>query len=325
MSIRVVEDKNEWDQAVLDFGGHPLQMWGWGELKARHNWTVDRLLVEDESVVGGAQVLKRVLPGPFGQLLYIPRGPFMKEGSESGVYEELIRYVKQNYKAVGLTVEPDTENAPVGEGWKKTDNTILIPNTIILDLTKTEDELLEAMSKKTRQYIRKSGKEAIEIRQVKSEEEIRKCLEVYQTTSRRAGFELHSDDYYLDVAECLDDSSVLFAVYEADQPIAFLWLAVSGETAFELYGGMTERGHDIRANFALKWHAIQKCKEWGIKRYDLNGLVSDGVSNFKRGFASHEDMLAGTYDLPLSKLYSIWTKALPAGKKVIRRVKSLRK
>ena len=73
----------------------------------------------------------------------------------------------------------------------------------------------------------------------------------------------------------------------------------------------------------LKWHAITKCKEWGIDRYDMNGLLNDGVSTFKQGFADHENMLVGTYDYPLSSLYNAWTKGLPLAKRAVRRAKKL--
>jgi lipid II:glycine glycyltransferase (peptidoglycan interpeptide bridge formation enzyme) len=53
----------------------------------------------------------------------------------------------------------------------------------------------------------------------------------------------------------------------------------------------------------------------------MNGLVSDGVSTFKRGFADHEDKLVGTYDKPLSPLYVIYAKILPLGKKLMRAIK----
>ena len=61
----------------------------------------------------------------------------------------------------------------------------------------------------------------------------------------------------------------------------------------------------------------------GISRYDMNGLLNDGVSTFKQGFASHEDMLVGTYDYPLSSLYTLWARGLPLAKKIIRRAKRL--
>ena len=185
----------------------------------------------------------------------------------------------------------------------------------------SEKELLAAMAKKTRQYIRKSERAGITLRRVKAMDDIEKLLEIYHQTAERAGFALHDDQYYRDVHINLGDSSLIFAAYEGSEPIAFVWLAASQETSFELYGGMNERGQALRANYALKWFAIRKCKEWGINRYDMNGLLNDGISNFKRGFANHENMLAGTYDYPLSPLYSVWTRLLPAAKKIIRYIK----
>ena len=51
---------------------------------------------------------------------------------------------------------------------------------------------------------------------------------------------------------------------------------------------------------------------------EANGLLNDGVSTFKKGFAEHETMLVGTYDTACSPLYPVWTTALPLAKKIIR-------
>jgi lipid II:glycine glycyltransferase (peptidoglycan interpeptide bridge formation enzyme) len=180
------------------------------------------------------------------------------------------------------------------------------------------------MAKKTRQYIRKSGQEGLTIRRVKTRDMLADCLHIYRETATRAGFSLHEDDYYYDIFDKMGDASVVLAAANEHGPVAFLWLAVSADTAFELYGGMSDEGQALRANYALKWQAITTCKKWGVKHYDLNGLLNDRISTFKKGFANHETMLAGTYDYPLSPLYGVWSKALPAGKKIVRRVKSLR-
>ncbi len=321
------EDRALWDEIVHDLDGHPLQLWGWGELKAAHGWKAHRIIFTDDEdrVVGATQVLSKALPGPFKRLNYVPRGPVWHEGSETDVMEALASYVKQHLPGTVLSIEPDDTEIPAVHGWEESPNTILIPRTLILDLHKGEPELLEAMNKKTRQYIRKSGREGMVIKKLKLPEDIAKCLTLYKQTAKRAGFAIHDDLYYQDVHRYLEDSSVLFAAYHEGQPIAFLWLAVSEKTAFELYGGMNDKGQELRANYMLKWHAITKCKEWGIDRYDMNGLLNDGVSTFKQGFADHEDLLVGSYDYPLSKLYPIWTKALPKVKSVLRKIKSLRK
>lgn len=325
ISLKICLEQDEWDDYVLENNGHPLQLWGWGTTKALHGWKVERLFAYDmdKKVVGGVQVLIRPLPWPFKALAYVPRGPIIDAGMTSDFLEALANHVKSQYGALALTIEPDwKELRTLPSGWKKSLNTILIPNTLILDLKKSEEELLAAMNKKTRQYIRKSaGEEGVTIVQVKEREELEKCLVVYEQTAKRAGFPLHDPKYYYDIFENLGDASPVFAVYKDGWPLAFLWLAISANTAFELYGGMDEDGQKLRVNYALKWHAIRKMKEWGVERYDMNGLVSDGVSTFKRGFADHEDQLVGTYDKPLSWMYVVWTRVYPEAKKLRRLIK----
>lgn len=326
ISLRTCDNREEWDDFVLEQGGHPLQLWGWGEVKAAHGWRVERVLGYnmDQHIIGGAQVLIRKLPWPLRALAYVPRGPVSAVEQAPEFLEALASYAKSHYRTVTLTIEPDWIELPslLGENWRPSDNTILIPRTLILDLTKTEEELLAPMAKKTRQYIRKSGGvEDLVVQQVKGKEYLDECLAIYHQTADRAGFALHDDQYYYDIFDKLGEASPVFAAFHGGQPVAFLWLAISADTAFELYGGMNDKGQELRANYALKWHTVLKMKEWGIERYDMNGLLNDGVSTFKQGFADHEDMLVGTYDRPLSPLYFVYTKVLPLGKKLIRSLK----
>lgn len=325
ISLQACDNREEWDDYVLENGGHPLQLWGWGEVKAAHGWYADRLIGYDmdKNPVGGAQLLIRRLPWPFTSLVYVPRGPVGGAAHVQELLEAVASYARSRYRAVVLTIEPDWQDLPaLGSGWGKSENTILIPRTLVLDLKKSEDELLADMAKKTRQYIRKSaGEQGVEIRQVKSREELAACMEIYHQTALRAGFALHGDDYYYDIFDKMSDASPVFAAYADGKPIAFVWLAISADVAFELYGGMNDKGQELRVNYTLKWHAIRKVREWGLTRYDMNGLLNDGVSNFKQGFASHENMLVGTYDRPLSPLYFVYSHVLPYGKKLIRAMK----
>lgn len=325
ISLKTCTDREDWDDFVLEQEGHPLQLWGWGQTKAAHGWKAERLFAYgmNDNRVGAAQILVKQLPWPFKALAYVPRGPVGDVRYAANVLEAVASYAKSHYGAMVISIEPDWAELPaLPHGWRKSKNTILIPDTLIIDLSKSEEELLGPMSKKTRQYIRKSNNEdGVEIRQVRDREELEKCLQIYRETANRADFALHDNQYYIDVFENLGDASPVFAAYKDGWPIAFLWLAISTNVAFELYGGMNDTGQELRANYALKWHAICKMREWGLERYDMNGLVSDGVSNFKRSFADHEDQLVGTYDKPLSPLYIVWSKLLPYGKKLARKLK----
>jgi len=324
MDLKQCQDKREWDDYILEHMGHPLQLWGWGDVKTAHNWRAYRLFAYDnDRVVGAVQLLIRRLPWPLKSLAYVPRGPVVGDKDRDNLLLELAKYAKRMYGSVAVTVEPDSQEYTVPKGWRKSKNTILPSRTIILDLNRSEAELINDMAKKTRQYIRKSTSEAITIKMVRSREEIGKCLEVYQQTAKRARFNLHDNQYYYDVIDKLGDHSIVFAVYADDQIISFLWLAISADTAYELYGGMNELGQQLRSNYALKWYAIRKCKEWGIVRYDFGGLLDGGVSTFKRGWAENETTLAGTFDRPLSGFYAIWSYCLPIAKTSIRRVKAI--
>ncbi len=326
-TIKVCTDKGQWDDFVLDNGGHPLQLWGWGESKSKHGWTAERvfLMSDDEQPQAAVQVLIKRLPWPFRSLAYVPRGPVVGDSGSEELLDQLAQYVRVKYHSVLLQIEPDSVEYTVPDGWVKSKNRILPAETIVLDLTKSEDELMASMVKKTRQYIRKSGSSGIVIRTVKNEAELQGCLDLYHQTAERAKFDLHSDDYYRDIYQSMGENAPILVALVENQPVAFLWMAISADVAFELYGGMNDVGKDMRANYALKWAMICKCKEWGLSRYDFGGLIDGGVSNFKMGWADAETQLAGTFVKPLSVWYGLFSNVLPFAKKLIRKVKLIGK
>ncbi|MFV0434251.1 MAG: lipid II:glycine glycyltransferase FemX [Leucobacter sp.] len=329
-------DRALWDETVKHLGGHPLQLWGWGDLKAAHRWSAERVLVRagsgpDTPVVGACQLLTRALPAPLGGFVYAPRGPVVvRDGADpelpaispgpAAIADAVADYVRGSRRAVAVSIEPD-ENAgsfPLPGTWREAKTPVLPARTLILDLTRSEDELMADMSKKHRQYVRKAGREeSLSIRPVETLAQLDACLEVYRQTSERADFGLHEDSYYHDAFTMLGDDSPVWAAYVDDAPVAFLFIAKSSRTAFELYGGMNETGQRLRANYALKWHVICEMKRLGIERYDFGGLINDGVTTFKKGWASHENLLAGSWDRP-GPGYKIWTEGLPLVKKAVR-------
>lgn len=318
-------DKEQWDEYVLEHEGHPLQLWGWGQVKGAHGWTAERIFAfnnnEEDTIVGAAQILVRKLPLPFRSFAYIPRGPVVEGLFRNEFLEKLADLVKRDYRSVALSVEPNSFDFDAPTGWTRSANKILSPDTILLDVAKTESDLLADMAKKTRQYIRKSAAEGITIKQVHTRDELQECLHIYRQTADRAKFNLHTNQYYLDVFNLLGDHSPIFAAYLEGKPVAFLWMAISADTAYELYGGMNEDGQRLRANYALKWHVIRKVKEWGLSQYDFGGLVVGGVSIFKQGWATEETSFAGTFDKALSPTYALWSKGLPKAKSLLQKLR----
>ena len=325
IELQRCNDKEQWDDYVLEHGGHPLQLWAWGQVKAEHGWRAERVFGYNDqgNAVAAAQVLIRSLPFPFRAFAYIPRGPMGEAAQDQEFLNELARLAKNDYHAVALSVEPDEVEFHKPEGWVVSTNKILSPGTVLLDTTLPESELLAHMAKKTRQYIRKSGA-GVEIKRVRSAADLKKCLEIYQQTAKRAGFNLHALQYYRDIHNQMKDHSPIFGAYKDGELVSFLWLAISERTAYELYGGMNDLGQELRANYALKWYAIRKVKEWGLSRYDFGGLVAGGVTQFKHGWTDTFTTFAGTFDKPLSPFYVMWSKGLPFAKRTVHILKKKR-
>ncbi|WP_244887482.1 lipid II:glycine glycyltransferase FemX [Leucobacter chromiiresistens] len=261
LTVTPCTDRAEWDATVERLGGHPLQLWGWGDVKSAHRWSAERVLVRsgagaDAPVVGACQLLTRTLPGPIGDFVYAPRGPVLARDAEaperpaaapapSAVADAVADYVHGSRRAVALSVEPDEDAGAFAltPRWRRAETPVLPARTLILDLRRSEEELLADMSKKHRQYIRKSGREdALQIRPVETLEQLDACLEVYRETSERADFGLHEDSYYQDVFTMLGDDAPVWAAYAEGRPVAFLFMAKSRRTRSSCTAGWTRRG-----------------------------------------------------------------------------------
>ncbi len=323
MEVQKILIKSEWDEFVEEVRGNPLQLWAWGEVKRLHGWHVERVIVrEGGDVVGGAQILYRPLPFPFRSFAYVPRGPLVKEDRVEleGLMNVLASWVKKTRKSVALSVEPEVCGLALPQGWREAENHVLSAETVYLDLSLTEEELQRGMNKSTRRAIRKSTA-ALEIRRATTREDLQVCLDILHEASERAGFSLHSDQYYVDVFEQFGDNAAVFIAEHEGVPVAFDWLATSSGCTYDLYGSANTVGRQLRANYGITWHSIAYSKEQGIAHFDFGGMVEGGVSTFKNHWTKSPTVFVGTWDKPLSVLYPLWTKGLPMAKKVARKLR----
>ena len=289
MDVRVITTEQDWNELAEGFGAHPMQMWQWGSLKEQTGpWCAHRLemLDSDGTSVGGAQVLVRKMPWPFGAIAYAPRGPFSADGRE---------------------------------GWEKSE-TSLINKTAVIDLTRPEDEIMAGIpNRKCRQYIRKGERDGVVVRPGEAGD-LDQILALYHQTAEADGFPIHEDEFYRTAFTALEGSQQLFVAEKDGELQAFLWNVTSkGGCAFELWGAVSDAGKRSRANYYMKWVAIRAAKEAGAKLYDLNGLLNDGISDFKLLFVPEPTYWVETHDKPLGMLFHVMDKALE-----IRRVRNER-
>jgi lipid II:glycine glycyltransferase (peptidoglycan interpeptide bridge formation enzyme) len=303
--IEKCDGKVQWDEFVLEHGGHPLQLWGWGDTRSSLGWRVDRVfVVEEAKQVGAAQLLIRKLPRPFNLCVYLAKGPIIVE-NETAVYEQLIEYVKKNYHGVGFIAELNGDGEPAGTGWRETDSHALASESLLLNLTKADGVLLAEMSPETREHLRTAGQSLLSVKRVGTPEGITDCYQLY-LASHQGSEKPYKEKYFQDLHDKLGEYSVVLGAYEDETLVSFIWLAVSETMAFELYTGTSARGHELAASYGLRWEVIRRVKQWGVPVYDVGGIR--GESDEKRGFGTETSQCA-TYVLPLSPFYSIWARA----------------
>jgi lipid II:glycine glycyltransferase (peptidoglycan interpeptide bridge formation enzyme) len=62
---------------------------------------------------------------------------------------------------------------------------------------------------------------------------------------------------------------------------------------------MLDAGAESRANYLLKWEAIRAFQAEGFAVYDMWGLATGGIAQFKEGFGGRRVDYIGARDLPL--------------------------
>ena len=327
VELKRCNDQEIWDDYILDNRGHPFQLWGWGQVKASNGWQAIRLfLVDEEEKLGAVQVLVKPLLWPLKSFAYVPRGPVTTKDDREALLILLATYCKKTFGSVALSIEPDeleSDGFTNLKGWKRVKNEILPSTTISLDLSKSLDSLTADMSKTTWLSANKALRELGDIRQVKDKATLAECLKIYHETANKSDFALHSDSYYNQVFNDLADNSVIYAAYYDKKPVTFLWLAVSQATAYQMYSGINEIGHDKRANDALRWYCIQKCKEWGIDSYDFGGMIGGDAQKFKKSWSDKETILVGNIEKPLTMWYFLWQFAMPIARNLSQLVKRI--
>jgi hypothetical protein len=103
---------------------------------------------------------------------------------------------------------------------------------------------------------------------------------------------------------------MFIAESESGAAVAGLFLTLCGPRAVDLYGGTTAEGNATRANYLLKWEAIERCIAAGIKEYDLWGLARAGIAQFKSAWGGQELGYVGAWDVVVS---SAGRQAIKAG------------
>lgn len=291
-----------------------LQAWQWGEFHKIVSENVFRVGVEDGGkLIAAATIIKKALP--MGKkYFYCPRGPIMEEGKKvdvSQILELLLSGIKDlaaEEDVMFFRFDPLSKTKAATFEIHKTIN-IEPDQTLILNLEKSEPELLKGMHPKTRYNINLAQKRGVKIIEAGSGR-FEEFWQLMCQTGERDNFRTHGISYYKEMLKADNDFIKLFFAEYKGKPISSIIVAFFGDTATYAHGASSNDNRNVMAPYLLQWHCIKSAKELGHKYYDFYGINAKrwpGVTRFKKGFGGKEVNYPGTYDLVFDKnWYSVY-------------------
>lgn len=188
------------------------------------------------------------------------------------------------------------------KGLKEAPKTLQPQKTIILDLQKSEEVLLEEMHKKTRYNIRLADRRGVE---VKRSNKIEKFIALLKDTSDRDKFSPHPDNYYKKLFK-LKNTKLFYASREKEDWHAAALVIFENNRATYLHGASNYKYRKHMGPHRLHWEIMKYAKGKNYKEYDLWGVDKNkwpGITRFKNGFGGEKIEYIGSYDMPLQRLW----------------------
>ncbi len=323
--MRLVEltdqDKERYNRFVANSpGGSFLQAWEWGEWQKSQGCKVARVaLMDGEGIIVSAQCFREAL-GAGKHYVYMPYGPIAGSQIKTAQFEFFLEKVKQKFPSVlFLRLEPQQKIADLEKFAVKSTN-IQPGITIVVDITKPDEEILAGMHPKTRYNIKVAQRHGVEVQSElvvtpRHGLYVREAIQAIVDTQARQKYRGHSAAYYRKLIDFFalnnprsDLKVIIYKALHKKRLIASSIMVDFGKTRIYLYGGSTDDDKNLMAPYLMHWQAMVDARNLGLEFYDLGGSEvasggERGFTRFKKGFGGRVAEYAGAYDIVYNRLW----------------------
>ncbi|MFH1509835.1 MAG: peptidoglycan bridge formation glycyltransferase FemA/FemB family protein [Candidatus Nealsonbacteria bacterium] len=295
MEIEFIENskKDYWNKFILENKGNFLQSFEWGEFQENLSKKVWRILVKrGEKIVLATQVIEEKMK--FKRYFYIPYGPIFSSEADAESLEFLLKEIKKiaaKEGAVFLRIEPIVDLPKTNISLKDSTKRLQPEKTMLVDLSRGEEELLQAFEKRTRYNIKLAEKKGVKINILNNYS--KEFYSLLSKTKERQEFKSYSESYYEKLLniEGNDFQTKIFLAEFEGKPIVATLALFFGDKVTTLHTGFNYDYRAIKAPYFVRWSIILEGKKLGKKECDFWGIDDKkwpGVTHLKRSFNGKE-------------------------------------
>lgn len=262
-----------------------LQTPEWAEIQERDGRKSHRISYGSEVV----WLYEHPLPYGF-KYLY---GPRVSITNADQFLHQMKAYARP-YGPIFLRLEPEVDLRFTNQDLRIERGANLQPQrTVMLDLKKSNEELLASMHPKTRYNIKVAERHGIRVETRAGMDALDDFYGRLEETAARDGFRLHPKSHYahLLASNSHQFENCLFFAYYQGELAAVALLNFYGEVATYLHGASTYSLRSFMAPYMIHWEMIKEARRRGVGTYDFWGIDEDkwpGVTRFKRGWGGEE-------------------------------------
>lgn len=299
-------DDEVWDEFVAQnsFSQHE-QTSGFARTRSKYYDCFRIKLLEGVDIVGGAQIL--VMNTRIGRVAELRHGPLFTDPTEavSQLFcEELESFAKQNNvsrvrlmrmggeEIVGRTLE--------SQNFQPSEKRFSIGATSLVDIDRSDEDILAGCKKKTRYNIRYAAKKNVEV-VPGNKEDLADFYRLHTLTSELKKFPVYPLEYFSylwDLYSKHNKLSLMLAKHNGEVVAATVNIPY-GSRLCSLWSGAARLSPDVKASYLLDWETILHARQLGLTEFDLCSIDLDsttGPTAYKRSFGGYDFLYPDTVE-----------------------------
>lgn len=331
-------DQAEWDGFVAERKeANFLQSWDFYEFhRSRGKKVMRRLVMNGSKIIGAyAGVVETARRGTYMAMAGGPIIDWDNYDLVKMVFDDIREWALRE-KCVFVRVRPQLPESDESLtlmkklGLKRAPMYLSVEYAGVLDLTRSEEELLAAASQGFRRKLRKAEKAEITVETSSDPSIVKTFYELEVKHAKRQGFVAFSEDFLTKQFEAFakNNEVLMYTARKDGEILAQNFMIFYGPEASYHYGVSSDLGTKYSAAPLLHLEAMREARRRGMIRYNLWGIVGleekshrfYGVSEFKRSFGCEELKYTPAHDMILDKKRYQLDKLVETVRKKVRKV-----